>query len=317
MKRLLARLDAFWFPEAPAARLAVLRMLIGAFALSLVGQHYDQWVQIGSSSPGLFQPVGVVALLRHPLPPQVNEALIVATLVANVLFILGWRHRITGPLFAALLLWTISYRLSWSMIYHSMHLLVLHVMILGLAPAADALSLDARRATAAATTRDAGGAWQYGFPIRLICTVTVLAYFVTGMAKAAGPLGASWVTGDALRSQVAADAIRKEVLGDAGSPLFYLLYHMTWLFTVIGVMSFAMELGAPLALLNRRLGQGWALGAFLMHWGILSIMAIQFRYHLSGILYASFFDVECLAAWVWALWARVVNRPVPMRPAPS
>ena len=29
-----------------------------------------------------------------------------------------------------------------------------------------------------------------------------------------------------------------------------------------------------------------------MHWGILFIMSINFSYHLSGILYASFFDVE-------------------------
>jgi hypothetical protein len=317
MKRFLRRLDQFWFPEAPAARLAVLRILVGGFAFCLVAANYTMWGHIGHTSPALFAPVGVVGLLDHPLAPWLNQGLIVATLVASVFFILGWRYRVTGPAFAVLLLWTISYRLSWSMIYHSMHLVVLHVLILGLAPAADALSLDARRATAAATARNPAGAWEYGFPIRLICAVTVFAYFVTGMAKAAGPLGSSWVVGEALRSQVAADAIRKEMLGETGSPLFYLLYHLTWLFTVIGVMSFALELGAPFALLNRRLGQGWAVGAFFMHWGILLIMGINFRYHLSGILYASFFDVEYLAAWLAVLWTRVANRPVPMRPATS
>lgn len=138
----------------------------------------------------------------------------------------------------------------------------------------------------------------------LICAVTALAYLVTGVAKVAGPLGWSWATGEAMRSQVAADAIRKEVLGDAGSPLFYVLFDQVWLFTILGAVSLALELGAPVALLNRRLGQWWALGAFLMHWGILFIMGIKFHYHLSGIPFASFFDVDRLAAWWRALPAR-------------
>src|SRR5438874_3574457 len=147
MKPFRQRLEAFWFPEAPAARLAVLRILIGAFALWLVATEYSTWVDVGRTGPDLFEPVGVARLLHHPLPPEANQALITATVVAGVLFILGWRHRFTGPVFAALLLWVISYRMSWSMIYHSLNLVVLHVLILGIAPSADALSLDARRRT--------------------------------------------------------------------------------------------------------------------------------------------------------------------------
>src|SRR5205085_444193 len=94
--RLLRALDAFWFPPAPAARLAVLRILVGAFALWLVGSHYAMWVEIGRSSPTLFAPVGPVARLRHPLSPELNQGVIVATVVANVLFVLGWRPRFTG-----------------------------------------------------------------------------------------------------------------------------------------------------------------------------------------------------------------------------
>ena len=195
----------------------------------------------------------MVAVLSQPLPPGVNQILIVATLIANILFLLGWRHRFNGPAFAALLLWIISYRLSWSMIYHSMHLAVLHALVLGVSPAADALSLDARRRSGRDAQQPAS-AWQYGFPIRLISAVTVIAYFVTGVAKVAGPLGWSWASGEALRSQVAADAIRKELLGGSGSPLFYWLYNQAWLFATMGALTFAVELGAPLALLNKRLG---------------------------------------------------------------
>src|SRR5262245_43630061 len=97
-------MDEFWLAAAPAARLAVLRILIGAFALYLVADHYSAWVKIGRTSASLFEPVGVVAVLDLPLPPGVFQALLVACLVANGAFLLGWRYRYTGPVFAALLL---------------------------------------------------------------------------------------------------------------------------------------------------------------------------------------------------------------------
>jgi hypothetical protein len=310
MKRLLRVLNEFWFPEVPAARLAMLRILIGGWAFCLVAADYSLWVGIGRSSPVLFHPVGVAAFLSHPIPAVWNQALIIATVLASVLFVLGWRHRIIGPVFAALLLWVLCYRQSWSMIYHSMNLPVLHILVLGLAPAADALSLDARRKRVAQGGQDPPSGWQYGFPIQLICAVTVLGYFVTGVAKVAGPLGWSWVTGEALRSQVAADTIRKEVLGEVGSPLFFWLYGQAWLFTMMGIHTMIVELGAPLALLNKRVGRAWACLAFVMHWGILFLMKITFRYHLSGILYASFFDVERIPVWIRELYARRTARLV-------
>jgi len=288
----------------------MLRILIGMFAFCLVASNYFMWSAIGYTSTDLFKPVGVVSVLSQPLAPVVNQVLLIGTLLLGVLFVLGWRYRITGPAFAAFLLWVISYRLSWSMIYHSMHLVVLHVLVLGLSPAADALSLDAWRRSAAEAAQERPRAWQYGFPIRLICAVTVCAYFVTGIAKVASPLGWLWANGQSLRSQVAADAIRKELLGTSGARFFYRVYNHVWLFTMMGILTFLVELGAPLALLNKKLGRMWAATAFLMHWGILFIMAIEFRYHLSGILYASFFDLEGVPVWFKGLRARWAPRLV-------
>lgn len=314
MKRLLSEFRESWFQGAPAERLAMLRILVGIFAVCLVGSNLSMWTQIGYTTPELFKPLGVVSLFHQPLPPVVNQVLLVCTVLLGVPFILGWRYRITGPAFALLLLWVISYRLSWSMVYHSMHLVVLHAIVLGLSPAADALSLDARgRSTIGPGP---ASAWQYGFPVQLICAVTVCAYFVTGIAKVFSPLGWSWAGGESLRSQVAADAIRKELLGTAGSSLFYRLYHHLWLFTTMGVTTFFVELGAPLALLNKRLGKLWAVSAYLMHWGILFVMAIEFRYHLSGIVFLSFFELERVPAWLHGLRARRAG-PLVSAPAPQ
>src|SRR5262249_22010409 len=135
MKLVSRLLNWFWFPEAPATRLAMVRILVGAFALYLVAEHYTSWVKIGRTNAALFEPVGIIALFdkgQHkllelgfdpggivtaigmPHPPEVFQGLLIACLVANVVFILGWRHRYTGPLFAVLLLWVLSYRNSWS-----------------------------------------------------------------------------------------------------------------------------------------------------------------------------------------------------------
>ncbi|MGH7961304.1 MAG: hypothetical protein ACRERD_05695 [Candidatus Binatia bacterium] len=293
MKRLLRLLDDFWFAEAPASRLATLRVLIGAYALYYVGTRYSMLVEVGGTRPSLFDPVGVAAFLDQPLAPVVFQVLVIATLVANVAFLLGWQYRYAGPAFAVLLLWVLCYRNSWSMIYHSDNVLVLHVLILGLTRAADALSVDALvRSRAAHPARDPATGWQYGWPIRLMCAVAVIAYFVTGVAKVAGPLGWSWAHGEALLSQVAADGLRKDLLGAGASPWISTLYDYVFLFAIMGVGSLALELGAPVALLNKRLSLLWAVSTFLMHWGIFFIMGITFRYQLSGMIFAPFFMVK-------------------------
>lgn len=300
----MSRLDGYWFSGAPAARLAILRLLVGAFALWYLLPRYSMFVAMGGSDPSLFEPVGVAALLPGPIPAGVFHALVIANLIACVAFFLGLWHRYTGPSFAALLLVVLCYRNSWSMIYHTDNVLVLHVLILGLTPAASALSLDGlwRRNrdghphSVDPWATDPVEGWRYGWPIRLMCTVTVLTYFVCGVAKVVGPLGWSWATGEALRGQVAVDGLRKELLGSVASPMAFALYEHVHLFTIMAAGSLALELGAPLALANRRVGWLWAFAAFAMHWGIYSIMGISFRYQLSGVIFASFFPLERVAA---------------------
>ena len=295
MTGLLRALDRFWFAGAPAARPALLRLLVGGYLLVYLGRRYGMLLRVARSDPALFRPVGVVAALERPLPVGVFRGLLGATLLANVAFLLGWRHRQTGPLFAGLLLWVMSYRNSWSMIYHNDNVLVLHAIILGLTPAADALSLDAARGRDPAPSLGGGepaGDWRHGWPVRLMTTVTLLTYFLAGVAKLAGPLGRGWAGGEALRGQVAVDGLRKALLGEGATPLAYALYDKVWLFRLMAAGSLVLELVAPLALADRRLAPCWALGAWLLHWGIYAVMGITFRYQLSSLIYASFFDLE-------------------------
>ena len=221
-----------------------------------------------------------------------------ATLVANVAFILGLRHRYTGPLFAGLLLWVLSYRNSWSMIYHNDNALVLHAAILGLSRSADAFSVDALARSVSSRKEqpeaDPTGDWRYGWPIRLMNTATALTYFLAGVAKVKGPLGWGWAGGETLRSQIGMDGLRKELLGEGAAPLAFVLYDKVGLFRMLAAGSLVLELGAPLALFDKKLSQLWAINTFLMHWGIYFTMKITFRYQLAGLIFSPFFDLDRL-----------------------
>ena len=304
MNRPLRALDALWFERAPATRPAVLRVLVGAYILCYLVPRYAMYMKMARSDPSLFKPVGVASHLKKPVPVWAFRALLVATLAANVLFVLGFRHRQTGPLFAGLLLWVMSYRNSWSMIYHSNNVLVLHAVVLGLSRSADALSVD--------SLLDATGArdphWRYGWPVRLMNAVTTITYFLAGVAKVKGPLGWKWGGGEALRSQIAVDGLRKELYAGEAAPLAYALHDRLFLFGLMGVGSLVLELAAPFTLASKRLSKLWALGALQLHWGIFFLMKIRFRYQLSGLIFAPFFDLDRVLKWIELRGARRYGR---------
>ncbi|MCU0227903.1 MAG: hypothetical protein MUF01_09725 [Bryobacterales bacterium] len=298
MNSLQRILNQIWFPAMPATRLAFLRIAIGLFAFWYVAQRYGMFLKVAATEHSLFTPLGAVWWMSAPISVGAFEALLVATLIANAAFIVGWKHRFTGPAFGLLLLVLLSYRNSWTMIYHSDNAMVLHALILGFLPAADAWSMDAwlkaRRLGSRILQAPPLCHWRYGWAIQLVSAGTAISYFLAGVAKLMGDLGWNWISGDSLRSQVAVDTIRKALLGESTPELAFALYEHVWLFTLIGVASMVVELGAPLALLNRRVGMLWALNAFAMHWGILFIMGITFRYQLAGLIFLSFFPVERL-----------------------
>jgi predicted DCC family thiol-disulfide oxidoreductase YuxK len=313
MRKFFQRLDRFWFAAVPADRLAALRVLVGAFSLYYLAFHYFRFSMVASGDVDHYEPVGLATLLIEPLPVAVFQCIFLVTLLANAAFLLGWRYRYTGPLFGVLVVFLLCYRNSWSMIYHSDNLLVLQALILGFSRAADAFSLDSlegvRLARPENGSPEAASSWRYGWPIRLICAITVSGYFLCGVAKVAGDLGWSWATGEALRGQLAVDALRKEFLGDGAPAVVFTLYQHIELFWVIGVGTLVLELGAPAALLHKWIGRWWAIGALMMHWGIYFIMGIIFDYSLSGIVFAAFFPLERPLRWASSWRAKAGRLP--------
>jgi vitamin K-dependent gamma-carboxylase-like protein len=283
----LRRLDNWFYASLPRERLALLRLGTGLYALIYLlsrAAHLNSVVNYPATS---FAPIGVIQVLATPLASTWVYGIYGASVVCAVLFTLGVAYRASAPAFAGLLLWVVSYRHSWGMIFHTDNLLVLHVGLLALAPAADAFAYRTKRGSTPLDTRSG----RYGWAIRACCLVTVASYFVAGMAKLEHT-GWAWADGVTLREQIAYDAIRKIELGSVYSPLGPWLLPQAWLFAPLSSLSLATELLAPLALLSRRVAAGWCIAAWSFHVGVLGLMAIAFPYPLSGCAFLAFFPLE-------------------------
>jgi hypothetical protein len=294
----LRRLDTWFYASMPGERLGLLRLGIGLYALIYLlsrAAHLNSVVDYPAAS---FAPVGLIRILDEPLSSTSVYGLYVGTLVCAVLFTLGIAYRVSAPLFALLLLWVVSYRHSWGMIFHTDNLLVLHVALLALAPAADVVAYDARRLS----TDPYLASGRYGWAIRACCLVTVAAYFVAGMAKLEHT-GWAWADGTTLREQIAYDAIRKIELGSIHSPFGPWLLPHAWMFAPLSSVSLATELLAPLALVSVRVAAVWCIAAWSFHLGVLALMAIAFPYPLSGCAFLAFFPLELGAARLKLWWA--------------
>jgi hypothetical protein len=216
-----------------------------------------------------------VRVLEAPLPVGVVMAIAVVTCLLLAAFIAGVGYRFVAPLAAAGLLWTLTYRNCFGMLFHTENLLVLHVIALAVAPAGGG---------PASTT-------GYGWPVRLMAALTVATYMLAGIAKLR-IAGIGWVDGELLRNQIAVDNLRKAVLGDGIARFAHLVLDHPDALIPFSAMTFVIELGAPLALLHRRAGYAWSLVAWGFHAGVVLLMNILFLYPLSGVAFAPLLPVE-------------------------
>lgn len=286
----------FWAWSVPAERLALTRVLVGAFAsIYLLASTRDLLSAI-DFSPRQLVPVGLTSWLSAPLPPLLVVASVVLVVTTGLLFTVGLAFTYSAPLFALSLLWVTTYRSSWGMIFHTDNLLTLHVLLLALSPAADVWSLDARRRLRQGSALPHEPDARYGWALRAMSVVTVMTYALAGVAKLK-LAGSTWFDGELLRAQIAYDNLRKIELGTRVSPLGPWLVRHHGVFRALALSTLLVELGAPLALVRPRIAAAWAALAWGFHVSVLLMMSIAFPYQLCGVAYASLFPVE--RAWAW------------------
>ncbi len=289
----------WWFAPAPAERLAAVRILVGTFAFCWVTFRLGEFWSVAKLPKAHFKPTGVVRVLDAPLSPDLVLVIGIATAVLLAAFVLGILHRYLAPLAALGLLWTLTYRNSWGMIFHTENLLVLHVLVLAFTPSADAFALARRR-------DDAGAG--YGWVLKLLLAITVITYVLAGIAKLR-IAGMAWLDGEQLRNQIAVDNLRKALLGDSIAPLATPFLDHPSGFTVFSVMTIILEIGAVVALLHERVGRWWALMAWGFHAGVVALMNIWFPYPLLGLAYLPLLRAERPFVWARARWRKRRGMP--------
>lgn len=284
------RLTGWWFAPAPAERLAALRIAIAGFATVWLAARLPELAAVARGPASQFAAVGVIRVLGAPLPPGVVIAIAVVTIALCAACTVGAAHRITAPLAALGALWTMSYRSAWGMVFHTEDLLVLHLIALAIAPAADAWAVG-RRAPA-----DQGAG--YGWAIRLLGALTCATYVVAGIAKLR-LAGLHWLDGGQLANQIAIDNLRKALLGGATAPLAAPLVAHPAALGILSTAALAIELGAPVALLGGRVARGWAAAAWAFHAGVVLAMNVWFPYPLCGVAFLPLFAAERVIGAPW------------------
>jgi hypothetical protein len=296
----VTRLARWWFAPAPAERLAALRIAVGGFAVVWLVARLPELAAVARSPARQLAAVGVIRVLHAPLPVPAVLAIAAATIGLLVAFTAGAGYRVTAPLAALGLLWTLSYRSSWGMVFHTEDLLVLHVAALACAPAADTWTL-ARRGPPAAP------AAGHGWAIKLLAVLTCSTYLLAGIAKLR-LAGLHWLDGDQLGAQIAIDNARKALLGDAMAPLAAALVAHPAALAALSVATLAIELGAPLALVDGRAARLWAWTAWGFHVGVILAMNVWFPYPLSGVAFLPLLAADRVVAGPVRWWrARAIS----------
>jgi hypothetical protein len=281
MKRLTSALPGNRFNQyTDAQRLAFLRIAVGAYALLfLVIRSLHLW-NAANYSPSRWESIGILVPLTSAPAPWIFRMLLLASILSGIGFVLGWRYRITGPLFAVLFLLITTFRFSWGSVLHTEHLVVIHVFIIGFAAADHAWTYRSLSNTQSESIKKDTYTWA----IHVCAVATVVGYTVSGVAKIRYG-GWDWLSGDVLRNQIAFDNLRKIKLGDIRSPFASWIVNNSAPLKIFAPITVMFELAAPLALFHELIRKIWVIGIWLFHLAVLLLMAIVFPYQLLTIAY--------------------------------
>ncbi|MDH4168244.1 MAG: HTTM domain-containing protein [Acidimicrobiia bacterium] len=283
----LGSLDAWLLAAAPATRLAAFRIVAGGFAVVYVVARSPTLWALANRPEESFAPVGVLGWMDRPPAPAVVLVALTLTVMVGLAFVLGWRFALTGPLFAVAMLASATFHSSWGQLLHFENLVVLHVLVIGFSPSADALALR--------SDPPPPPSYRYGWPLRIAAILTVGVYVIAGVAKLRIG-GAEWLFGDSLRNHVAYSAARLDLLGASPSILARTVIDWTWLFPPLAVTAVLIELSAPVALVTRSLRNTWIGAVIVMHLAIAALLLVLFPYQALGFAFAPLFDLEVGAA---------------------
>jgi hypothetical protein len=271
MTRLRAAWERVWFAPGDPRTLALARIVVATHAL---------WILLSRDLPALsglpapfWRTVTASARARFLIAeghPRLEALLALLAAVSLVAVGLGLWTRVSG-LLAGLLLYHLApletIILTPSPYVKGFTVAVPALVVLSLAPCADAWSV--RR------TRTAAAAWEYHWPVQLIRLFVAQIYLFSGWAKLVR-VGVDWAAADNVRAWLYFFNQRDQLV--VYNSLGPWLAERPALCLAAGVFTLCLELSFVSALLWRAAREVLPLAAAAWHVGILFAMNIAFPY---------------------------------------
>lgn len=275
-----------WFAPVPARRIELVRRLTFGYAAAWLVVRARYVFDVSALPARRFHPVGILTWMDAPPGRSVVVAVWMIALASCAAVAADRLVRVAAPIGAVTMLTLATFTSSYGQVFHTEHLLVLHLAVLAAAVLVE--------------PRPEPGGTASAWPLNLMMSIVVVTYVVAGIAKLRWS-GPNWIAGDVLQNWIAVDNLRKLLFHDLYSPIGGWLSSIGWIWPPIALVTIVIELAAPLALSTGRLRTAWLIGAWGFHLGILVVMAISFPYQMLGVAYAAFLPVEVgeqrLAAW--------------------
>jgi hypothetical protein len=290
MNALSVAWNRFWFALSPPYTLGLCRIsFFTSFYLLYLAREDLRWYALFPD--GFFQPRSFFVWL--PFAPPAWETLngLVTTFELGVILAaLGFLTRMATVLSFVLALYVVGLQFNYGYLHWAHAIVPLVMGIFALAPCGDALSLDAliwkyRRRQRA----QAGG--QYHWPVQLGRVLFVTVFFAAGLSKLR-TAGLSWVTSDTLRHYILENqyVFHADAVQAWSRPLVVWLVGYPLLCRLLAVLTVALELSAPLALVSS--------------WARLLLIPAIFLFQVGNalLLYQDFFFAYLGLYAFWVPW---------------
>lgn len=285
------RVEGWLFAAGSAERLAALRM--GLCTVLAIRLSRGIYLELAGQPEALFRPVSFTRLLAAMPPREVVLAVQVAGVAAAVLGAVGLASRFTLPAAWAAALFLNGLHTSVGKIMHNDVLLLLAMVPLLPAPAADAWSLDAlqrrRRGGGRGGSSPSG---RYGWPVRTAMVVVAGAYLFAGLAKVVNS-GPAWVASDSMRWILYASSDSQP----APNAVALFVADRAWVAHAVAAATLGFELTFPVVLWRRRAAWLYVPGAVALHAGIWLTMRLDYTAWMATVLVV-FADWPRLAGWL-------------------
>ncbi len=265
--RTLARWwQAFWFRPVSVRRLAVLRILVAAYVVQdlLLGRWMLRYATV---SEEFYEPIHIIRLLSLPrLGAEEFTALYVVLIAAALCALVGLATRPALAVAAPLYIYWYATYYSYGEVSNSRTAIVVALIVLAIAPAGRAYSLDSvlarRRGKPLAEDDNEIAGWAF----QVLTVLLVYMYFFAGLTKLR-VAGFDWWYSGAFERGIA----------DEGTVLaLWLAEQHLWLVQAMALGALVFELCSPILLIRGRLRLWYAGLAVLFHLGSLVLLRMDF-----------------------------------------